>query len=97
MSGSGVGVRVGADQYAADTISLKSIVDELYQGFQVKPLVLAPGGFFDANWYTKLIDKTKPNSLNVITHHIYNLGPGIYIYVYISASYMVHGSLRFLR
>jgi len=77
LSGSGVGVRIGADQYAADVISLKSIVDNIYQRFPDKPLVLAPGGFFDANWFSELINKTKPNLLDVITHHIYNLGPGI--------------------
>ncbi|KAJ0965961.1 hypothetical protein J5N97_027099 [Dioscorea zingiberensis] len=77
LSGSGVGTRISADQYAADTIALKSIVDEIYRGFSVKPLVLAPGGFFDANWFTKFISKMKPRSLDAITHHIYNLGPGV--------------------
>ena len=67
LSGSGVGARIVADQYAADIISLKSIVDNVYQGFPDKPLVLAPGGFFDANWFTKLVNKTKPNLLDVIT------------------------------
>lgn len=90
MSGSGVGVRIGADQYAADTISLKLIADKLYQGFPTKPLILAPGGFFDANWFSELINKTKPNLLNVITHHIYNLGPGIYqLYIVQEASVYV--------
>ncbi|XP_077237990.1 heparanase-like protein 3 isoform X2 [Tasmannia lanceolata] len=76
LSGRGVRVRIGADQYAADVISLKSIVQDIYRGFKVKPLILAPGGIFDANWFKELIDRTLPNSLDVITHHIYNLGPG---------------------
>jgi hypothetical protein len=76
LSGSGVGARIDADQYAADVISLKHIIDSNYQGSS-KPLVLAPGGFFDGAWFTKLVDKTKPNQLDVITHHIYNLGPGM--------------------
>ncbi|XP_006655848.2 heparanase-like protein 3 [Oryza brachyantha] len=77
LSGTGVGTKVGADQYAADVIALKSVVDNVYQGSPSKPLVLAPGGFFDAGWFTELIIKTKPNLLNVVTHHIYNLGPGV--------------------
>ncbi|ONK76702.1 uncharacterized protein A4U43_C03F31230 [Asparagus officinalis] len=77
LSGSGVGARIGADQYAADVISLKSIVDKIYRDFPDKPLILAPGGFFDAKWFGELIKKTEPNSLDVITHHIYNLGPGV--------------------
>jgi len=76
LSGSGVGTRIGADQYAADVITLKTIVDDIYRSNPSKPLVLAPGGFFDPAWFTELIVKTKPNLLNVITHHIYNLGPG---------------------
>ncbi|XP_052160514.1 heparanase-like protein 3 isoform X2 [Oryza glaberrima] len=77
LSGSGVGTKVGADQYAADVIALKSLVDTIYQGNPSKPLVLAPGGFFDAGWFTEVIVKTRPNLLNVVTHHIYNLGPGV--------------------
>ncbi|TVU09247.1 hypothetical protein EJB05_42701 [Eragrostis curvula] len=73
LSGKG-GARVGADQYSADVIGLKSIVDKIYKGNPSKPLVLAPGGFFDTAWFTKLIAETKQNQLNVITHHIYNLG-----------------------
>ncbi|KAK3131756.1 hypothetical protein QOZ80_6AG0510940 [Eleusine coracana subsp. coracana] len=77
LSGSGVGTRVGVNQYAADVVALRSLIDRIYEGNPSKPLVIAPGGFFDAGWYTELIAKTKPNLLNVITHHIYNLGPGV--------------------
>jgi len=58
-------------------IALKTIVDDIHRSTPSKPLVLAPGGFFDPDWFTELIVKTKPNLLNVITHHIYNLGPGM--------------------
>jgi heparanase len=57
-------------------IALKHIVDSAYQGKPSKPLVLAPGGFFDAAWFTELVSKTKPDQMDAITHHIYNLGPG---------------------
>ncbi|KAG0479693.1 hypothetical protein HPP92_010341 [Vanilla planifolia] len=77
LSGSGVGARIDVDQYAADVNSLNFIVNEIYQDHPIKPLVLAPGGFFDANWFGGLVDKTKASSLDVITHHIYNLGPGV--------------------
>ncbi|XP_062221662.1 heparanase-like protein 3 [Phragmites australis] len=77
LSGSGVGARIDADQYAADVITLKHIIDSTYQGYPSKPLLLAPGGFFDAAWFTELVSKTKPNQMDVITHHIYNLGPGV--------------------
>ncbi|KAG6494182.1 heparanase-like protein 3 [Zingiber officinale] len=77
ISGSGVGTRIGADQYAEDVINLKSIINDIYHGYQSKPLVLAPGGFFDFNWFGEIISKTKPDFLDVITHHIYNLGPGV--------------------
>jgi hypothetical protein len=76
LSGNGVGTRVGADQYVKDVIALKSVVDNVYRGNPAKPLVLAPGGFFDAGWFNDLILKTRPNLVNVVTHHIYNLGPG---------------------
>ncbi|KAL0427243.1 UNVERIFIED_CONTAM: Heparanase-like protein 3 [Sesamum latifolium] len=37
--------------------------------------IIAPGGFFDPGWFQQFLAKTV-GSLNVITHHIYNLGPG---------------------
>ncbi|GAV82086.1 Glyco_hydro_79n domain-containing protein [Cephalotus follicularis] len=76
LSGNGVGTRVAADQYAMDTNHLENIVRNIYRDVDAKPLIIAPGGFFDANWFKNFMNKTS-NSLDVITHHIYNLGPGV--------------------
>ncbi|XP_042991666.1 heparanase-like protein 3 isoform X2 [Carya illinoinensis] len=56
--------------------SYAHIWKNIYAGFEVKPLVIAPGGFFDANWFSEFIKKT-PKSLQVVTFHIYSLGPGV--------------------
>ncbi|XP_020206949.1 heparanase-like protein 3 [Cajanus cajan] len=76
LSGNGVGTSVTADQYASDLTALRHIVDDAYREVEAKPLVIAPGGFFDANWFKEFISKSG-KSLDVITHHIYNLGPGV--------------------
>ncbi|KAE9462648.1 hypothetical protein C3L33_05432, partial [Rhododendron williamsianum] len=76
LSGSGVGVRVAADQYASDAISLQNVVLDIYKSNETRPLTIGPGGFFDENWFKEFADKTT-NSVDVLTHHIYNLGPGV--------------------
>lgn len=78
LSGAGYQARVQASQYAKDVIVLKSLVNRIYKGHHEKPLVIAPGGLYEENWFREFIDKTKPSSsLSVITHHIYSLGAGI--------------------
>ncbi|KAJ4813756.1 Heparanase [Rhynchospora pubera] len=76
LSGRGIGARVNVEQYVADVTALMALVNAMYQGKPARPLVLAPGGFFHSNWYSAFLDKSKPGSLDVLTHHIYNLGPG---------------------
>ncbi|KAI3467996.1 hypothetical protein Pfo_024659 [Paulownia fortunei] len=76
LSGNGIGARVAADQYVFDVIALQKTVQDIYKGFETKPLVLGPGGFFDADWFTKFVNGAS-GSLQVVTHHIYNLGPGV--------------------
>ncbi|KAK4491059.1 hypothetical protein RD792_001781 [Penstemon davidsonii] len=76
LSGNGIGASVAADQYVSDVINLQKIVQDIYKGFRNKPLVLGPGGFFKEDWFTKFVSGTS-NTLQVVTHHIYNLGPGV--------------------
>ncbi|XP_010533116.1 PREDICTED: heparanase-like protein 3 [Tarenaya hassleriana] len=76
LCGNGVGARVSANQYALDTIALGNIVNRVYKDVSSKPMVIGPGGFFDASWFKEYLDKTV-NSLDAATHHIYNLGPGV--------------------
>ncbi|KAL6622502.1 hypothetical protein ACP70R_032381 [Stipagrostis hirtigluma subsp. patula] len=75
LSGSGIGASVDAEQYGKDLVELQAIINQLY-GESRKPLVVAPGGFYDKKWYAKLLDVSGPNVLNAMTHHIYNLGAG---------------------
>lgn len=75
LSGSGIGVGISADQYASDTVALHDLIEEIYKEVDIRPQIIAPGGFFDAGWFQQFLSKTV-GKLDVITHHIYNLGPG---------------------
>lgn len=77
LSGSGVGASVNAEQYGKDLINLKAIINKLYNNSNVKPLLVAPGGFYEQNWYAKLLQVSGSSTVNVVTHHIYNLGAGV--------------------
>lgn len=77
LSGTGVGTRVAAAQYVTDTMVLQNIVQKIYTGVEPKPLIIAPGGLYDEKWFKEYIDKSK-KSLDVVSRHIYNLGPGIF-------------------
>ncbi|KAL6995121.1 heparanase [Sarracenia purpurea var. burkii] len=75
LSGDGVDASVGAEQYAKDLMKLKTVINELYKN-NPKPLLVAPGGFYDKQWYNKLLQVSGSGVINAMTHHIYNLGPG---------------------
>ncbi|KAF5748161.1 hypothetical protein HS088_TW04G00111 [Tripterygium wilfordii] len=77
LSGNGVGARISADQYAYDISQLQNLVQVIYKDFKVKPIVMAPGGFLDVNWYTEFLHKAPYSSLQAVSQHIYNLGPGV--------------------
>jgi len=86
LSGHGIGARVDAKVYGEDLIGLRSLLDELYKNSQSRVLLLAPGGFFDQQWYAQFLQVSGPRVVDAVTHHIYNLGGGgqqfflIYLY-----------------
>ncbi|XP_012570931.1 heparanase-like protein 1 isoform X2 [Cicer arietinum] len=76
LSGTGIGACVGVVQYGKDLINLKRILDMLYENSRFKPSLVAPGGFYEKEWYDKLLQVSGSGIINVLTHHLYNLGPG---------------------
>ncbi|KAI3440586.1 uncharacterized protein J3R85_003352 [Psidium guajava] len=76
LSGSGIGASVQVEQYGKDLVSLKGIISEVYKNARSKPTLVAPGGFFDRDWFRKLLQVSGSGVINAMTHHIYNLGPG---------------------
>ncbi|NP_001313156.1 heparanase-like protein 2 isoform X1 [Nicotiana tabacum] len=76
LSGQGIGASVNAVQYGKDVIHLHNLIDQVYKNFDQRPLLLAPGGFYSPEWFSKLLEVSGPGIVNVLTHHIYNLGPG---------------------
>lgn len=77
LSGKGIGASVGVAQYGKDLIKLKQILGTLYENSKFKPSLVAPGGFYERQWYDKLLQVSGSGIINVLTHHLYNLGPGL--------------------
>jgi len=78
LCASGVSARLEADQYAKDIIQLKEIVKELYPDRETQPRVLGPAGFYDTEWFKTFLEVSGPHAVDGVTHHIYNLGAGMY-------------------
>ncbi|KAL5987663.1 hypothetical protein ACLOJK_035413 [Asimina triloba] len=76
LSGGGVSAKVAANQYSSDVKVLKNLLLELYKNSTTQPKLWAPGGFFETKWYQDFLEATGPHVVDVLTHHIYNLGPG---------------------
>lgn len=91
LSGKGIGASVGAAQYGKDLIKLKEILHTLYKNSTFKPSLVAPGGFYNKEWFDKLLQVTGPGIVNVLTHHVYNLGPGL------SVTYLILSTIVNLR
>ncbi|KAK9107408.1 hypothetical protein Syun_023419 [Stephania yunnanensis] len=76
LSGRGIGASVSAELYGKDLIKLDAHINELYKNSRSRPLLLAPGGFFNEEWYAKLLEVSGSSIVNAMTHHMYNLGAG---------------------
>ncbi|KAK9027264.1 hypothetical protein V6N11_067102 [Hibiscus sabdariffa] len=54
LCGRGVGTRVLADQYAADTVALQSVAQKVYKDVNLKPMIIGPG--VDPHLVEKILD-----------------------------------------
>ncbi|XP_010936395.2 heparanase-like protein 2 [Elaeis guineensis] len=77
LSGQGVSASVDPKQYGRDLIALKKLLSDIYKNSSTEPKILAPGGFFDAQWFADMLQTSGPGVVNGVTHHIYNLGAGV--------------------
>jgi hypothetical protein len=49
--------------------------------------VLGPAGFYGKEWFDSFLQNVGPAVIDGVTHHIYNLGAGMYIFNNLSISF----------
>ncbi|TYI63211.1 hypothetical protein E1A91_D09G003900v1 [Gossypium mustelinum] len=59
----------------------RNMVKELHQDPKTQPKVLGPSGFYDEKWFNSFLEVLGQEVVEGVTHHIYNLGPTIQIYL----------------
>lgn len=95
LCGSGVAAKITARQYGYDVKKLKKLVLHIYPNSATRPKILAPGGFYDQKWFQEFLQTTGPGVVDGLTHHIYNLGAGMCVYICITMHYVVTFRGRF--
>lgn len=82
----GVSARIGSVQYAKDITKLRRIVNRLYPNAKSRPKVLGPAGFYGKEWFENFLQNVGPGVVDGVTHHIYNLGAGMYGFYFLGFS-----------
>ncbi|RZS01046.1 hypothetical protein BHM03_00030842 [Ensete ventricosum] len=67
---------VDGKQYGLDLIAFKAMLIDEYAELGGPPKVAAPGGFYVEDWYKNMLSTSGYGVVDVITHHVYNLGSG---------------------
>ncbi|PPR84903.1 hypothetical protein GOBAR_AA35806 [Gossypium barbadense] len=79
LSRAGIGALVEAEHYGKDIVVLKNLVKELHADPKTQLKVLGPSGYYDEKWFNSFLEVLGHDVVDGVTHHIYNLGPGIQI------------------
>ncbi|CBI27258.3 unnamed protein product, partial [Vitis vinifera] len=77
LCGSGVSARLDAKQYAKDLVKLRQTVKDVYQKARPMPKIMGPAGFYDKEWFDTFLEAAGPHAVDGLSHHTYNLGPGV--------------------
>lgn len=67
---------VDGNQYGLDLIAFKAMLIDEYAKFGGPPKVAAPGGFYVEDWYKNMLSTSGYGVVDIVTHHVYNLGSG---------------------